>query len=78
MYFAYFLHCDSAIVTPSNDGVCLVTTNKIASLTRWTPSFDGVTKGGIIVKGRVTRGEDNREGDDNVNRLHCVVPVIIP
>jgi hypothetical protein len=84
MHFTYFLHCDSAIVTPSNDGVCLVTTNKIASLTRWTPSCDGVTKGGEdnckgrVARGEVTRGENNREADDNVNRLHCDSAFVTP
>jgi hypothetical protein len=72
MHFAYFLHCDSAFVTPSNDGVYLVTTNKIASLTRWTPSFDGVTRGGNNCKGKsdkggriIVKGENNCEGENN-------------
>jgi hypothetical protein len=30
------------------DNVNIVTTNKIVSLTRWTPSFDGVTTGEVM------------------------------
>jgi hypothetical protein len=55
------LICESALVTPSNDGVRFVKDSILLVVTRLTPSFDGVTKA-LSQWERII-----------VNRLRCVV-----